>query len=143
MTGRVRIFIEGTQLEEDEAGIITRAEGEHCSGKDGHILRYYEPGNDKEAGSDNTVRIAPGRVEMTKKGENSTHMVFDLKKATHSVYDTQYGSLQFQIDTTLIHIEESTNQIILQMEYTLSHYGNSYSKSHISDNRIKIIITAI
>lgn len=77
-------------------------------------------------------------VEIIKIGDNSTHMVFDLNESTQSEYETQYGSLFFQIKTTAINIVEKHNEIILNMEYSLSH-----SDSHISDNRIHIEIKEI
>lgn len=138
MKENVSIFIEGIVKDEDESSITTNAVGEYRIFNGKHIIRYKEPENENEKGSANTIKISPGLVEMVKKGENSTRMVFDLTKDTQSFYDTPYGSLNFQINTTGINIEEKTNGIIVHMEYSLSH-----NNSHISDNQIRIIVKRI
>ena len=74
--------------------------------------------------------------EMIKSGDNSTHMTFDLSQSTQSVYDTPYGSLYFQVDTSRIDIEaDLADRLTLHMEYSLSH-----GDSHISDNQIHIVV---
>jgi uncharacterized beta-barrel protein YwiB (DUF1934 family) len=138
MSKRVKIFIEGMSRDEEEDRIITNAIGEYRLIDGVHILRYKENDlennnsseNDKEI---NTIRISSTYVEMIKSGDNRTKMVFDLYKNTESVYDTPYGCLQFQIKTSKMVLEEKQDQIVMHMEYSLSH-----NDSHISDNRILI-----
>lgn len=145
MIGNVSIFIEGTVRGEEESRIITKATG-HYSRLDGlHILKYMESAVKRDGESDsivdesldtdedcvNTIKISSQQVEMIKIGQNSTHMVFDLSRATQSIYDTPYGSLYFDIQTTRIEIEEKDKELFLNMEYSLS-----YENSHISDNHL-------
>ncbi|MDD4113017.1 MAG: DUF1934 domain-containing protein [Herbinix sp.] len=145
MNGNVSIFIEGIVHGEEESRITTKASGKYHVLDDVHILKYMESAvirdentdtMDKESISNdvdclNMIKISPGIVEMMKTGDNSTHMVFDLSRPTQSVYETPYGNLYFQIQTTRIDIEEKEKKLILNMEYSLSH-----EDSHISDNRI-------
>ncbi|NLO10324.1 MAG: DUF1934 domain-containing protein [Clostridiales bacterium] len=149
MNRNVSIFIEGLVRGEDESSITTKATGVYRMLDDVHILKYMESAvkRDKESdatdkepvGADedcvNTIKISSGLVEMIKIGENSTHMVFDLSRSTQSVYGTPYGSLYFQIETKRIDIEEKENELVLNMEYALSH-----EDSHISDNRIYLTV---
>lgn len=138
MKRKVAIYIEGTLIEEKEERITTNAEGEYILFDGKHVIRYKEPAGEGEHESNNTLIIYPGIVEMSKNGDNSTHMVFDLSKETESVYDTQFGCLYFQINTSLINLEEKTDGLLLNMEYTLYSNGN-----HISENRICIKVKHI
>lgn len=145
MNGNVSIFIEGIVHGEEESRITTKALGKYHVLDDVHILKYMESAVIRDENTDtidkefisndvdclNMIKISPGIVEMMKTGDNSTHMVFDLSKPTQSVYETPYGNLYFQIQTTRIDIEEKEKKLILNMEYSLSH-----EDSHISDNRI-------
>lgn len=133
MKEEVSIFIEGIVQDGDEDRIITNATGRYRRYDKTHILKYEDPDNGL-----NIIKISPLMVEIIKIGDNRTHMVFDLNESTQSEYETQYGSLFFQIKTTAINIVEKHNEIILNMEYSLSH-----SDSHISDNRIHIEIKEI
>lgn len=135
MKGRASIIIEGIQLGDKEDKVTTKAIGEYRRLDNRYVLQYKEPGMDNDVGSDNTIEISPKMVKMSKSGDSSTSMVFDLTKVTHSVYDTPYGSLQFQINTTKIKVEDNREEFTLHMEYSLSHNG-----SHISDNRIRLAV---
>ena len=136
MKEKISITIEGSVRDMDESSsITTNAVGEYYQVEDMHIIQYKEPANKEDKGSINTVKASPSLVEMVKSGENSTNMTFDLKKETYSVYETPYGSLNFQVNTKNINIVEKINEIIITMEYSLSHNNN-----HISDNQIKIVV---
>lgn len=150
MKGNVNILIEGIVCGDEENSITTRASGNYHMHNDVHFLKYVEKSVDRDEYTDtldkdsdkaneecvNTIKISSGLVEMIKTGENSTHMIFDLNKPTESEYETPYGSLYFNIKTRRIDIEEKENQIILNMEYSLSN-----GDSHISDNQIIIIVS--
>ena len=146
MNRNVNILIEGIVRGESEERIVTRAIGQYHIHNHAHVLRYNESavegdnedkvtlGDDKD--SINTIKISPGLVEMIKSGDNSTHMTFDLSQSTQSVYDTPYGSLYFQVDTSRIDIEaDLADRLTLHIEYSLSH-----GDSHISDNQIHIVV---
>jgi uncharacterized beta-barrel protein YwiB (DUF1934 family) len=149
MSEKASIYIEGIVYGEDESKIITNAIGQYSKRDGVHILRYPESAVmkeekienenegiiDRDENCTNTIKISPGFVEMIKIGENSTHMIFDLDMSTQSIYDTPYGSLCFLIQTRRIDIVERANEVVLHMEYSLSHNNN-----HISDNSIHIII---
>lgn len=134
----VKIFIEGKVSDNEKGSITTDTVGEYCLFNGKHIIRYNESDKDKGTGSHNILKIMPGLVEMIKKGENSTRMVFDLSNDTSAVYSTPYGNLRFQITTTKIDIEDKENELNVCMEYSLSNNG-----SHISDNKIKIAVKEI
>lgn len=148
MNRNVSIYIEGIVRDEDESRIATNAIGEWRQLDGVHILRYEESAVEMGENSEdndslyedcvNTIKISPGRVEMIKSGESSTHMVFDLTQDTESLYETPYGCLRFQVNTSKINLEEKQNKLILNMEYSLSH-----NNSHISDNHINIVVRTL
>lgn len=138
MNRKVRISIEGILNDEKEETITNHIEGEYILFDGKHVLRYKETAGENEEPSSNTLIISPGLVEMSKTGESSTHMVFDMSKDTEAIYDTGYGCLYFQIKTNDIGIEEKSDGLLLFMEYTLSNDGN-----RISDNSIRITVKEI
>lgn len=149
MNGMVSIFIEGIVRGEEESRITTNAIGEYQLYEGAHMIRYEEAAVERDEkdsnadmesldvdeGSVNRIKISSGMVEMIKVGVNSNHMTFDLTKDTQSEYETPYGNLYFHVNTTKINLDERHNEIILNMEYTLSH-----NDSHISDNQIKMVV---
>lgn len=138
MKRKVSIHIEGILEDEKEERITSSAEGEYILFDGKHVIRYKEKMDGNEEASSNTLIITSQMVEMSKNGESSTQMVFDLSKETESVYDTPYGYLYFQIKTTLINIEERPDGLLLHMEYNLSTKGN-----RISDNCIRMTVKEI
>ena len=138
MKRKVSRYIEGSLKDDQGENITTTTEGEYVFFNDKHVIRYKEIVEDSGQASRTTLKISPGLVEMSKKGESVTHMVFDLSRETESVYDTQYGSLYFQVKTTIINIEEKENQLFLHMEYALSNMGNP-----ISENCLRVRIKGI
>lgn len=142
MNENAHIIIDGTIVGDDESRITAKAKGHYQKLDDVHVLRYFEQADSGEGpglrDTASTIRIAPGLVEMIKRGEDSTHMVFDLSCPTQSVYDTPYGSLYFQIKTQRIDISEGTDRVAVHLEYSLFH-----DESHISDNRVDITIDKI
>lgn len=138
MKDKVGIVIEGIIEGEEENSITTKATGEYSKSNGGHIIKYKDTDNKNGESSDNIIKILPGLIEMVKLGEHNTHMIFDLSGTTHTVYNTPYGSLNFQINTSKIDIVEKPGEITVNMEYKLSH-----ENTRISDNLIKISITDI
>lgn len=138
MKRKVSIFVEGILKDEKEEKITTSTEGEYILFNGKHVIRYKETAQENEEISSNTLKVSPGVIEMSKNGASTTHMVFDLSKETESVYDTPYGCLYFQINTTNISIEEKPDGLLLYMEYSLSNNGN-----RISDNSIRIDVKNI
>ncbi|CRZ35609.1 uncharacterized beta-barrel protein YwiB (DUF1934 family) [Herbinix hemicellulosilytica] len=137
MKGKVNVFIEG-KTRENNGSIITDVTGEYRFFNGKHIIRYKEYDKENTGESDNTIKVLPGLVEMIKKGDNRTHMVFDLSKDTHTFYNTPYGSFMFQICTKRIEIEENEKELIVDMEYALFQ-----NNEHFSDNQIRIAVREI
>lgn len=137
MKGKVNVFIEG-KTGDDETGITVNTVGEYRFFNGKHIIMYKEPDTENGKGSDNIIKAQPGLLEMIKKGENNTRMVFDISKDTDSYYYTPYGNFHFHIRTTGLDIENKENELIILMEYNLSN-----NNEHISDNKLRVVIKEI
>jgi len=137
MEGKVSIFIEGTNRENNER-ITTRAVGESRLLNGKNIIRYKETDRENGKCTDNTLKISPGLVEMIKKGDVSTRMVFDLTRDTYTEYNTPYGRIRFKINTTRIDIENREKELIVNMEYSLFQNNEPFS-----EKRIKITLKEI
>ncbi|HPU63423.1 MAG TPA: DUF1934 domain-containing protein [Mobilitalea sp.] len=137
MKGKVNIFIEGKSRENIDS-IITDVAGEYRFFNGKHIIRYKEYDKENIGESDNTIKVLPGVVEIIKKGDYHTHMVFDLSKNTYTFYNTPYGSFMFQIRTKRIEIEQNEKELIVDMEYALFQ-----NNEHFSDNQIRIEVREI
>ena len=57
-----------------------------------HYILYDELSEDNEVVK-NVIKIGPKSVELTRKGGQSSHMVFEEGKENLSYYDTPFGSL--------------------------------------------------
>lgn len=138
MTRKVRILIEGSQSDVPQEKVTTSVYGKYRYVNGRHIISYEEASEDGEKPSRNMVKISSGLIEMKKDGINRTHMVFDLAGESGAVYQTPYGNLYFDIRTTGITVKEEEEELLIDMQYTLSH-----KDSHISDNQIRMVITSI
>jgi uncharacterized beta-barrel protein YwiB (DUF1934 family) len=63
-------------------------------------------------------------------------MIFNLTQSTESFYQTPYGNLLLQIQTSELIMEEKAEEIRVKLQYTLSVNEEQLSVNHI---RIKVI----
>ncbi|MDF2942957.1 MAG: hypothetical protein K0S01_1815 [Herbinix sp.] len=138
MTKEVSISIEGLQLGSEEDSIVMTALGTYHLYNDKHYIQYDEKPEEGEGAIKCMVKIALTKIELSKKGVNSSQMVFDLKEETIAYYQTPFGNLSFDVNTTEIIIEESPEQLQVKLEYSLSS-----NASLISNNQIIIKIESI
>ncbi|MHB8129386.1 MAG: YwiB family protein [Mobilitalea sp.] len=137
MTKEVSIKIEGLQLESEEEIITTMTTGTYHLHENRHYIQYDEALLEEEAITKNMIKITPKRIELAKKGANSSQMIFDLNESTEAIYQTPYGNLVLEIMTTKIILSEEPDKLLVEMEYSLST-----NDSHLSDNRITMSITS-
>jgi uncharacterized beta-barrel protein YwiB (DUF1934 family) len=135
MTKEVVIIIEGTQIGAEESPILMTASGTYHRHHDKHYIQYEEPAEDGQGCIKNMVKIGASQIEMTKKGAASSEMRFDMNNKSEITYQTPYGSLFFESQTSQITIVEEEASIEVAMEYSL--YSNN---DRISDNRTIIRI---
>ena len=98
-----------------------------------HYILYDELSEDNEIVK-NVIKIGPKSVELTRKGGQSSHMVFEEGKENLSYYDTPFGSLLMGVNTSNIDWIEEEEQMHLKVDYDLSMNSDHVSKCKIDVN---------
>ena len=98
-----------------------------------HYILYDELSEDNEVVK-NVLKIGPNSVELTRKGVQSSHMIFEEGKENLSYYDTPFGSLLMGVNTSNIDWKEAEEEMRLQVDYDLSVNSDHVSKCKIDVN---------
>jgi len=104
-------------------------------------VRYNELSNDGNK-IKNTIKISGDEdgsviVELTKKGNYSTHMIFNAGKKSTTSYETPFGSLLLGIYTRSIRIKREEDIITIKIDYSLDVNYNT-----VSDCNVEITISS-
>ena len=116
MTKDILINISGLQMDvdpNDPIGMMTTGAYYLRNGK--HYILYDELSEDNEIVK-NVIKIGPKSVELTRKGGQSSHMVFEEGKENLSYYDTPFGSLLMGVNTSNIDWIEEEEQMHLKVD---------------------------
>ncbi|BBF44526.1 hypothetical protein lbkm_3239 [Lachnospiraceae bacterium KM106-2] len=137
MTKDVLISISGLQFEinEDEA-IEVISVGDYHYRNEKHYILYEDvvpDENGKDELTKNMIKVGNNIVEITKKGANNVHMVFELGKKNMTLYNTPIGALMIGLNTTSLVVKESEEELLINIEYSLD-----INYSHVSDCAITI-----
>jgi uncharacterized beta-barrel protein YwiB (DUF1934 family) len=135
MTKEVSITIEGVQIGAEEAPILMTASGTYHMQNGKHYIQYEEQPEEGQGCIKNMIKISAVEVAMTKKGTANSEMNFVLNHNSQITYQTPYGNLFFEAQTSLIKVVEKDTSLEVTMEYSL--FSN---EDHISDHRTIIRI---
>ena len=138
MTKNVIVIMEGFQFGEEKERIAVKADGVYQFRNGKHFIRYEERIEGVEGAIKSRIKIAPDQITITKSGAANTVMTFELGKVTSAAYHTPYGSLPLQIKTRKMHVEEKEDEMMVNLDYTITANGE-----HLSDNGIKIKILSL
>ena len=134
MTKEVLINISGLQMDVDpENPIEMVTTGAYYLKNGKHYILYDELSEDNEV-TKNVLKIGPNSVELTRKGPQGSHMIFEEVKENISYYDTPFGSLLMGVNTSNIDWMEEEEQMRLQVDYDLSVNSDHVSKCKIDVN---------
>ncbi len=125
------LFTGEGEKEKDNVDIISPGQYYLRNGK--HYLLYEEMVEEYPEPVKNILKIAPDHVSLRKNGIISTEMRFEEGKDTQSHYSTPFGVLALGIHTSRIHMEESGDEMNLDIEY-----GLEINYEHSSDNRLHV-----
>ena len=138
MTKNVLISIAGLRYdatEEDVVEVISRGEYYYKNGK--HYAIYDEVSEElPNIPTKCIMKMASNKIEIIKNGESNVHMVFEINQSNYTCYTTPFGELMLGIRTQSISIEESTDQITINLRYQLD-----INYEYASDCDLKIKIT--
>ncbi|MCR5798413.1 MAG: DUF1934 domain-containing protein [Eubacterium sp.] len=102
------------------------------------IIEYEDvsPDETHETMIKNTIKIAPGQVDIIKDDAEGTHMIFIMGENTVSYYSTPYGILEFSVHTTKISVKKNGDELRILLCYGIQIESDILSKVRI-DLKVK------
>lgn len=121
MTSDVLVSMKGLQFTNDarqeEVEVITPGNYYFRNGK--HFVMYEEIVEGYSERTSNLIKVNKDILEITKKGSYNVNMVFEKNKKHLSYYNTPYGNLAIGIIATNLNVEESMENISVNVDYAL------------------------
>lgn len=121
MTKDVLVKISGLHFMEDSNAdpveIITTGNYYKKNGK--HYILYDEVQEGFDGVTKSMIKVNEDFLDVTKKGVTNVHMMFEKNKKNLSYYNTPFGNLLVGIDATEVKVNETENQIDIQVDYEL------------------------
>lgn len=137
MTKDVIVTISGLQFaqetETEPVEIVTAGSYYKKNGK--HYIIYDEVMEGFEGSTKNIIKLTEDSLDVTKKGVTNVHMVFEENKKNITYYNTPFGNLFIGIDAEKIQVEESEENINVNVAYALEA-----NYEHLADCRIQMNI---
>ena len=137
MTKDVLVTVAGLQLEIDAqevVEVINRGEYYFRNGK--HYIIYDEFIEDESGNGIQTkciLKLNKNKVEMIRKGETQTNLIFDLGKSCQTFYYKPFGNLTLGVTKNSIEVKETQDQITARLLYSLD-----INYQYVSDCELKI-----
>ena len=136
MTKQELLTISGLQMMDGETNepveIVTAGDYYFRNGK--HYVLYDEVIEGTSGHIQNTVKIGPESLEVMKKGLSNVHMVFEKNKKNLACYDTPFGSMMVGIQTGHVEVQETEDNIDIQVKYALDINDEFLADCHIRMN---------
>jgi len=121
MTKEVLISVKGLQfgndLDNDMIEIITN--GLYYKKSKTNYLLYDEVVEGFEGLTKNIVKFDRNSMDLTKTGVTNVHMVFEENKKTMTNYITPYGNILIGVDSKKVSINETKENIKIDIDYAL------------------------
>ena len=124
-------FIEGMNNEPVE--MITPGSYYKKNGK--HYILYDEVMEGIAEPTKNIVKVGERCLDITKRGAVNVHMMFEQDKKNVTYYCTPYGNLLIGIEATNIVVEESEQDLCVEVDY-----GLEVNYEHMADCAIEMKI---
>ena len=102
--------------------------GEYYFRNGSHYLRYEEMLEDHGDPTVNYIKISPKGMEVRKKGQVNTHMVFEQGKRNMAFYTTSFGTLEMGMSATNLELKESDSRLDMKVNYSLD-----LNQEHVAD----------
>jgi uncharacterized beta-barrel protein YwiB (DUF1934 family) len=137
MTKDVILTISGLQFAQEmevaPVEIVTAGNYYKKNGK--HYIVYEEVMEGFEGTTKNIIKLTEDYLDITKKGIANVHMVFEKNKKNMTYYQTPFGSLFIGIDAEDVQVQESDDNIDVNVAYALEA-----NYEHLADCRIRMNI---
>lgn len=132
MTKDVLITISGMQLDIEEEPVELVTVGTYYLKNGKHYVLYEEQTEGNGQVTKNIVKFYEGHFEMTKKGESNSFLLFEREKKTSTVYQTVVGPIQVDAVTSELSVEETENQLLVNVKYALDINYNFISECEVN-----------
>lgn len=132
MTKDVLITISGMQLDIEEEPVELVTVGTYYLKNGKHYVLYEEQTESNGQVTKNIVKFYEGHFEMTKKGESNSFLLFEREKKTSTVYQTVVGPIQVDAVTSELSVEETENQLLVNVKYALDINYNFISECEVN-----------
>lgn len=123
MTKDVLLSISGLQFaaqgEEESEPVEVITTGDYYKKNGKHYILYDEVMEGFEGSTRNIIKITDDYLDITKKGVSNVHMIFEKNKKNVSYYYTPFGSILIGIDAKSVDINETDENIDVQVKYNL------------------------
>ena len=86
-------------------------------------LKYTEEDADSGAKRDALIRVEGRSVKASYRGNTDTTLIFEVGQTTRSMYVTPMGSMQLEIETKSLIVENKRDSFELSIEYRLGIAG--------------------
>ena len=117
-------------IEEKPIELVTVGTYYRKNGK--HYVLYEEQTEDNGQVTKNIVKFYDGHFEMTKKGGNNSFLLFDREKKTSTIYQTVAGPIQIDAVTRDLSIEETEDELLVNVKYALDINYNFISECEVN-----------
>ena len=131
MDKEVLIHVRGLHMMEEDGEqepVEIVVPGEYYFRNGSHYLRYEEMLEDHGDPTVNYIKISPKGMEVRKKGQVNTHMVFEQGKRNMAFYTTSFGTLEMGISATNLELKESDSRLDMKVNYSLD-----LNQEHVAD----------
>lgn len=137
MTKDVILTISGLQFaREMEAAPIEMVTAGNYYKKNGkHYIVYDEVMEGFEGTTKNIIKLTEDYLDITKRGIANVHMVFEKNKKNMTYYQTPYGNIFIGIDADKVEVEETEDNINVDVTYALEA-----NYEHLADCKIQMNI---
>jgi uncharacterized beta-barrel protein YwiB (DUF1934 family) len=97
-------------------------------------LKYEEILEDNGRRTTNLIKINTEEtsVDITKRGEISSHMEFRQGERTSTFYNTPFGGIDMGLHTRMIALEETSLRLVLELEYAIEVNHEMISENHVT-----------
>lgn len=133
MNRDVKIAVAGTQDCGGENEIVTeyKTEGQYFERGDCRYLLYREQDGDSGAITENTLKIKGDVLELSRKGNIDSHMIFETGQTHHTSYVTAYGTLKLEVYTEDLKCLWAESEARVQITYRLFMTGELLSRNRL------------
>lgn len=134
MTKDINLSIKGLHDMTEECGdgsVSTKYSAQYVE-RGTHKFISYEEKLDDNHTVKSLIKYSASSLEITRKGEYTTRLVFEPGKKNASTYHTPFGEFLLDIETRSFSIDERASKIRIDISYSMDMNGSFLSDSNIS-----------